>query len=464
MFTAILRTSLQDSVRGEDRARPGADAPRETAGGLDAAGRPPVLRRRTIRLLAVIGILAILYGSLAPFRIDPHRTWSWELPFTQPVPGDFGCNILLYIPIGLLGRLLVRRRGSHALGEWCFALLLGGALSYAAEVTQSVLVARVTSLTDWMCNVGGAAIGALLAPLAQRMLRNQHAWLYAELRVRPFTAAAVAGTILAVFAGLVPFDFRLSPGRLVQACEQFLGAAATSPQGPVQGLDKLLAAGAFGALALLTLLAGREAGRSVADAGRWAMKKTALLATGIEALQLLTVSHSARAGDLLLAWVLAAAGVGVGMAWLLGREGRLPRAVSVARLLVAGGIFAVLARTVVGVADGLGGGAAFASWLPMSGQFERPWGSLLGTYINNLAYYTLAAGLMVLWYRASGVRPRPAAAILGAALPVLFAAWASVYYSAGFDTAQLILALVAGFAAIAADRALFPPALQGGLR
>jgi VanZ family protein len=465
MIEAVIKTSLQDRLRGEDRVRlpGGLDCLRglDSSGAperIDCIGRPPVLRRRTIRLLAVIGILGILYGSLAPFQIAPTRTWSWSLPMTAPVPGDVGCNIFIYIPVGILGRLLVRRRGSRVIGEWCFALLLAAGLSYAAEATQSVLVARVSSLTDWLCNVGGAMIGACLAPLAQRMLRNQHAWLYSELRVRPFTAAAAAATMLTFIAALMPFDFRPSPWRVAHACQQFFNYGVSewaSASGAAHQLDKLLAAAAYGALALLLVLAGREAGRGVGSAALWALKKSALLAGVIELLQLLTPSHVAQMSDLLLAWACTGGGAALATAWLLAREGRPPRAVSVARLLVAVGMFAVLARTLVGAAAAGGESSAFASWLPMSGQFTRPWGSLIGSYLNSLAHYTLVAGLMVLWYRASGVRPRPAVAMLGALLPVLMEACVSACFNAGFDTALVLLAFAAGIVAISVDRALF---------
>ena len=63
MLGGFLRTLFDDSRRGDDRAGEHMDLSLPS-------GKPPVLRRRTTNLIALLGIIAILYGTLMPFQID----------------------------------------------------------------------------------------------------------------------------------------------------------------------------------------------------------------------------------------------------------------------------------------------------------------------------------------------------------------------------------------------------------
>ncbi|MFF2633264.1 VanZ family protein [Microbacterium sp. NPDC058021] len=71
---------------------------------------------------------------------------------------EFTGNIVMFVPLGLLLTLLVRR---HWLGV-VFAL----ALSAAAELAQAFIPSREPSLRDVLANVVGAAVGAALAWMA----------------------------------------------------------------------------------------------------------------------------------------------------------------------------------------------------------------------------------------------------------------------------------------------------------
>lgn len=117
----------------------------------------------------------IVYASLFPFegwRWPPGRS-AWDLlPLPWPryfIPFDITSNLLAYAPLGFLVGVARLRHGAGLAAAMLGALVLGGLLSYAMEVIQHLLPQRVPSLLDWLLNTGGAALGALLAALCQRI-------------------------------------------------------------------------------------------------------------------------------------------------------------------------------------------------------------------------------------------------------------------------------------------------------
>lgn len=68
---------------------------------------------------------------------------------------EFGANILMFVPLGFLLTLLFRH-------HW-YGVVLALALSAAAEVAQSIIPSRQTSLRDILANTLGAMLGAALA-------------------------------------------------------------------------------------------------------------------------------------------------------------------------------------------------------------------------------------------------------------------------------------------------------------
>jgi len=69
---------------------------------------------------------------------------------------ELGLNVLLFVPLSLLGWYLLRR----GVGFWVAA---GALLSAVIEVVQLAIPGRVSSLQDVVANTAGAAIGALVA-------------------------------------------------------------------------------------------------------------------------------------------------------------------------------------------------------------------------------------------------------------------------------------------------------------
>jgi len=76
---------------------------------------------------------------------------------------EFGANIALFVPVGLLLAFALRR------GQWWLAALAGFGLSFAAEVAQGLLRAqRVASVRDVVANTLGTLIGVGIAALIAR--------------------------------------------------------------------------------------------------------------------------------------------------------------------------------------------------------------------------------------------------------------------------------------------------------
>ena len=117
--------------------------------------------------LALAYAALIVYASLHPFS-------GWFNPGVSPMTFldagwprywtvfDLLVNVLVYLPLGFLLMLALRRRRERwlpAIG----ALLLGAGLSFCLESLQTWLPTRVESSLDLGCNALGAGIGALLA-------------------------------------------------------------------------------------------------------------------------------------------------------------------------------------------------------------------------------------------------------------------------------------------------------------
>ncbi len=162
----------------------------------------------------------IVYASLFPFD-----GWRWppgvpawqllRLPWPRYfIPFDITGNLLAYAPLGGLVALAQLRHGRSPLAALGLGLLLGVSLSYAMELTQQLLPPRVPSSLDWVLNAAGAALGALLAWLAQGLglLRR---WQTARERwLERGNAGALALLVLWPVALLFPTPVPLGLGQV----------------------------------------------------------------------------------------------------------------------------------------------------------------------------------------------------------------------------------------------------------
>jgi VanZ family protein len=138
----------------------------------DAAPASPLAR-----ILFAVYVALVVYASLYP--LEGWRDHGLPLlaylsaPWPRFVTGfDVAANLLGYVPYGFLcvAALYPRVQGGTALG---IATLSGLALSLVLEGAQSYLPARVATGLDVLCNVAGAALGALAGlALVQQLLEE----------------------------------------------------------------------------------------------------------------------------------------------------------------------------------------------------------------------------------------------------------------------------------------------------
>jgi VanZ family protein len=139
------------------------------------------------RLLLLV-IALIVYGSLYPWHFDFGRSGAnplwvllhrWPQGIDRRILLDAAINLTLYFPLGMTAFLAAARRHGRflALGA---ALLVALGLSAGMEMLQIYDDGRVCSLSDVLCNVSGAAAGAMAAlvfqPELQRMARRKPGW------------------------------------------------------------------------------------------------------------------------------------------------------------------------------------------------------------------------------------------------------------------------------------------------
>ncbi|MDR6201033.1 glycopeptide antibiotics resistance protein [Microbacterium sp. SORGH_AS428] len=119
-----------------------------------------VLARLTLVADDAAGTGGILKAWAEAFRATPWTRWiTFDLL-------EFGANIALFVPAGLLGALWLGRR-------WWLAVPVGLAISAVIETTQGLLLAgRVADVRDLVSNTTGTVIGALAIAATRRIRRR----------------------------------------------------------------------------------------------------------------------------------------------------------------------------------------------------------------------------------------------------------------------------------------------------
>lgn len=119
------------------------------------------------RAIAIVYTLLIFYACLNPFNfdlnfgLDPFAWWFGPLP-KYITPFDMTANVLGYIPLGFIVVFAIYPRWQD-FGAVMLALIYSGLVSASIETAQIWLPTRVPTQMDWIANLLGAFIGALLA-------------------------------------------------------------------------------------------------------------------------------------------------------------------------------------------------------------------------------------------------------------------------------------------------------------
>jgi VanZ family protein len=184
--------------------------------------------------LALLYVALIVYASLAPFT-------DWKQPSSVPAfgllslpwPGrwtgfDVISNLLGYMPVGALMFGALVRSGRGASASALAAVLTGALLSFVMENLQKYLPQRVPSSLDWMLNLGGTALGTLVA-MGVHFLGGVQRWQ--ALRDRWFIAESGGGIALLL---LWPIGL-LFPTPVPLGVGQVLGRLQELVQGALEG-------------------------------------------------------------------------------------------------------------------------------------------------------------------------------------------------------------------------------------
>ena len=142
--------------------------------------------RRPLGLAAAAYAAVVLWVTIgpAPWRTATHQieggilnpaAWSSSVTWTTGYLAEMVFNIALFVPVGMLAALLIRRR------RWPLALAAGLAFTTAIELTQLLSTDRVSDPRDLVMNTSGAVVGVFLV-LAARMVRRAGAVAASEVR------------------------------------------------------------------------------------------------------------------------------------------------------------------------------------------------------------------------------------------------------------------------------------------
>jgi VanZ family protein len=188
------------------------------------------LQRSSAGPLALVYAALVLYASLYPFT-----GWRWPpgvslgdllvLPW-PPWRNTFDVvsNMLGYMPLGALLQVLQARAERPWWRAALVAVALAALLSYAMEVLQQFVPARVPSRVDWVLNCAGAASGAATAALLHALGLLER---WQRLRARWFvsdSAGALALLALWPLGLLFPTPVPLGLGHVgAQAREWLVG-------------------------------------------------------------------------------------------------------------------------------------------------------------------------------------------------------------------------------------------------
>ncbi len=162
-------------------------------------------------VLVIATVLFIFYTTLLPTTIDASEAeHGVSLPAVASQQ-DLAQNIALYLPLGFFLGLACRRSRMKWWTVVLVTIVSAAALSGTAEFVQQFLPARVSSLTDVMCNILGAAVGGLCAYVFRVGSRPFRLRMRDALAHQPiFMTFVLAGTIYVVLS-LVPFRLDLTP-------------------------------------------------------------------------------------------------------------------------------------------------------------------------------------------------------------------------------------------------------------
>ena len=377
--------------------------------GLDTLSSDRLPARRILTGCATLAVMQVIYGSWLPFEFDTAALARLGLAVVERiawVPTNFEdviANIGIFVPIGLLVSMRLIVGGWGRASRIVLAVVLAALASVISEAGQTIIAERSASYTDMVFHAFGTLIGIGLAEPTLRLAQRFTRQLSAGLVLNPHRALFGVVAILVVFAKLAPFDFAISPAALTHS----VNTARWSPFDPASaglqqsGLGDLTeTAGSFFGFALLGILGVgslREQGESRIVSVVNTIGKLIVLAIGIELVQMLIVSHTCDALDVLLYVYggLMGACLCVAACPTAADDPRLAGRRVAARVLLAAALV-VQGVLVVGSIFPAGGqlenpSTSSIQWIPFYAQFKEPLVKSLGQIVSSLIWYVTLA-------------------------------------------------------------------------
>lgn len=168
--------------------------------------------RRLMDVSLIAYILTIAYLSFVPFTIvstplfPQGGSWFWGLQ-TRPISvTDVAANIAIYIPMGFLAAICIRRRDLLGVTTCALATAICSAASATIEYSQHFFISRVPSWIDVNANTFGALLGAIGYLIYENRFLRFITHAEHHIRRNPWLAAAKVFACLVVAVHLRPYD------------------------------------------------------------------------------------------------------------------------------------------------------------------------------------------------------------------------------------------------------------------
>lgn len=422
----------------------------------------PILTARHYAVLTAAFLFFVLYGSLVPLNTRPlsfdQATELFSKAMARGVRfdyrSDFAANVILFVPLGFLaaGALTVDRRNVLPTLALIPAM---GALSAGIEFLQLWFPARNTNISDVAAeSIGGAiGVGAWWLVGQSFTVRIRSAW--ANLGPGDWAPKVLLGYLgFLVIAHGMPFDLTLSPfqikkkytnGREIDAEETNTPQIAISPR-PVEAGEKTLRNVVFFVPVgvLLAFLPGRRwRGR---EAGSRVLLVGVAIAGTIEALQLIVLSCSTYASDVLSGAILILAG------WLLATR---PRPIPQQAWMAALAIWSVLTCLAFWAPFDANPGdfsrrIGEVNWIPFADYYQGNYISAFNSIVNKTVIFVPVGFLLCRAWRLHWASGLIAGAVVSAVVEIGQSAFNLKH---GTSLSDVILgAIGGGFGALLASR------------
>jgi hypothetical protein len=417
---------------------------------VDGLAKPPVLRRSTVRAVCAACLALIVYGTLGPLGarhgqwLAPPGDWQWIPPSAPTDYNDVFTNLLVYVPVGIALRLLVRRRGGAGAADLLLAIGLSAALSYLTELLQQLMPARSSNRADLVVNSIAALFGCLIAPAVQNALRRCHEWAFWHWRTHPWVVLSWLMIGLTTVLMTVPWDVTWPTIEVRQALDLDL-------------LD-LRRLGVFALVGFFIAAAVSNATHQASRVVGQVFRRVFMLAVVLEASQMFIASHACGLLDVGLA--VAGGLAGCVVARWLARSGLLTRDVltaagrSAAALAILGAVaFALVSGIMDGGASALGSSEPRTMSLPFQGYYVQPFDHAVTDAIETCVLYSFLTALSLYLTRGRG---RRLALVLVAGLAVALQVARVCFLQRPGDITPLLVAIVAWLITVRCWNAFVP--------